>query len=47
MHVTVEPLEPLGAASRWQVTQEAERVGQSLEGEVSSTIGTVGVGPHA
>jgi hypothetical protein len=45
--IVVEPLDPLSAAQRRQLDEQAERIGAFFEGEAQLTIGTVSVGPHA
>ncbi|MEU8032345.1 winged helix DNA-binding domain-containing protein [Streptomyces sp. NPDC049099] len=47
IHLTVEPLEPLGTGVLGALHEEAERVGAVLEGRPELTVGTVTTGPHA
>ncbi|MEV5567892.1 winged helix DNA-binding domain-containing protein [Streptomyces sp. NPDC052196] len=47
IHVTVEPLTPLGPAALAELDEEIERVGAILEGKPELTIGTVTTGAHA
>lgn len=47
IHVTVEPMTPLRAATRRALEAQVERVGEILEGRPTLTIGPVSVGPHA
>jgi hypothetical protein len=45
--ITVEPLGPLSARHRRELDQQAERLGQILEGRPRLSVGTVTVGGHA
>jgi hypothetical protein len=47
LDITVEPLDPLTAAQRRALDDEAERIGEILEAAPRLTIGAVTVGPHA
>ncbi|MGC5021062.1 winged helix DNA-binding domain-containing protein [Micromonospora sp. DT47] len=47
IEITVEPLEPLTAARRRALDDQAQRVGEVLEAVPRLTIGPVTVGPHA
>ncbi|MEU5539072.1 winged helix DNA-binding domain-containing protein [Streptomyces sp. NPDC020362] len=47
IHITVEPLAPLGAAARRELDEEVERVGTVLEGTPDLVVGTVTTGAHA
>jgi hypothetical protein len=47
IEITVEPLGELTAVQRRGLDEQAERVGEFLEGSPGLTIGTVKVGPHA
>ena len=45
--ITVEPLEPLSAASRRELEAEVALVGAVMEADATLVIGEVTVGPHA
>ncbi len=45
--VTVEPLRPLSAARRRELTAQVDRVAEILGGTADLTVGPVTVGPHA
>jgi DNA glycosylase AlkZ-like len=47
LHVTVEPLAPLGSARRAALAAEVERLGAILEAAPELTVGPVASGPHA
>ncbi|MEU5942615.1 winged helix DNA-binding domain-containing protein [Micromonospora sp. NPDC047548] len=47
LHITVEPLTTLTVAERRDLDDQADRIGEILEGRPQLTIGTVTVGGHA
>ncbi|MFB7941264.1 winged helix DNA-binding domain-containing protein [Streptomyces sp. NPDC056049] len=47
IHITVEPLDELSAATRRALDEQVERTALILEGKPELTIGPVTVGPHA
>jgi hypothetical protein len=47
LHVTVEPLRPLGRSRRTELEEQVRRTGEILEGRPVLAVGTVTVGPHA
>jgi hypothetical protein len=47
LHITVEPLRPLGRGRRSELAEQVARTGEILEGRPELTIGPVSVGPHA